>query len=214
MDYDPKRRWFVELTEEQLVSVIHACEDVHRFLAGQTELAHTTHLLPFNDREHVQEALKQTKPYVTPDLSSNASYDWAMNHCPNEEQRKEGARLYGIYRELLHILSLYHHEAEDGFNVYTSPTLVCNDSRPLPKATTNGNDQPGLMSQWRDVAEGRVPADAPILIGLRNGGMAVAAFYPELAKFVSEDVDQEYWWDMDEVKCWMPAPYYPMKENN
>ena len=51
-------------------------------------------------------------------------YDWAGNGCPDEAQRRMIAQTYYLYREMRHQYTL----ANNHNNVYTSPTLTCEDS--------------------------------------------------------------------------------------
>ena len=116
------RKYTITLTEKQMLLISHCLEDIHRFLAGQTELQYATAALD-NWRE-LQDNLKDLHPLVTPELDYSANYGWNGMHCPNEHQRKLIAQTYYLYREMLHQYNL----ANNIHNVYSSPTLRCADS--------------------------------------------------------------------------------------
>ncbi len=118
------RKYTITLNEEQLMLVSSCIEDIHRFLCGDTDLSNTVSVLDVKDRRALQERLRQLKPYVTPELRSGQEYDWAGNGCPDEAQRRMIAQTYYLYREMLHKYML----ANNYKNVYTSPTLTCEDS--------------------------------------------------------------------------------------
>lgn len=124
-------KYNLEVTEEQLHIIVDCVEDLCRFAAGQTELHNTTAMLDHN--HDLREYLKDLKPLVTPRLARNASYPWNGSGCPNDIQRKFIAKTYGIYREIRHVLAV---EKQSGtWDVHLSPTLTCEDSKPLPKIT-------------------------------------------------------------------------------
>lgn len=116
------RKYTITLTEEQMMLISNCIEDIHRFLAGDTELYHTTAALD-NWRE-LKDQLKDLHPLVTPELEWNANYGWSGTHCPNEHQRKLIAQTYYLDREMLH----QYNNANNIQNVYSSPTLRCADS--------------------------------------------------------------------------------------
>lgn len=116
------RKYTITLTEEQLLIISRCIEDIHRFLAGGTELYHTVASLD-NWRE-LHYKLNELQPLVTPELDRRSNYGWDGCHCPNEHQRKLIAQTYYLYREMLHQYNL----ANDIHNVYSSPTLRCADS--------------------------------------------------------------------------------------
>lgn len=117
-----KRKYTITLTEEQMMLIANCVEDIHRFLAGQTELANATSLLD-NHRE-VTDSLRRLQPLVTPELPMGASYGWSGGTCPNEGQRRMIAETYYLYREMLHQYTI----ANKHKNVYTSETLRCEES--------------------------------------------------------------------------------------
>lgn len=124
-------KYNLEVTEEQLYIIADCVEDLHRFAAGQTELYNTTIML--DNKHDLWKYLKDLNPLVTPLLARNASYSWNGGGCPNDHQREFIAKTYGIYREIRHILAV---EKQNGaWNVYLSPTLTCEDNKPLPKIT-------------------------------------------------------------------------------
>ena len=106
------RKYTITLNEEQLMLVSSCIEDIHRFLCGDTDLSNTVSVLDVKDRRALQERLR------------GQEYDWAGNGCPDEAQRRMIAQTYYLYREMLHKYML----ANNYKNVYTSPTLTCEDS--------------------------------------------------------------------------------------
>lgn len=123
LKYDPNRKWIIEVTEQQLYDIIDDVEDIHRFLAGQTELHNVTSFIePWNMHE-LQSKLRNLQPLVTPELDRGSSYDWAGTHCPNEGQREKIKQGYAIYRNLRHCIEKYR--KSDNFNIYQSKTLTC-----------------------------------------------------------------------------------------
>lgn len=124
LKYDPSRKWIIEVTEQQLYDIINDVEDIHRFLAGQTELDNAmTYIEPRKNRFELQDKLRNLQPLVTPELDCGSSYDWAGNHCPNEEQREKIKRGYAIFRNLRHCIEKYR--KHDDRNVYQYETLTC-----------------------------------------------------------------------------------------
>lgn len=124
-----ERKYTITLTEHQMTLIADCVEDVHRFLAGQTELANATSLLE-NHRE-VTDSLRRLQPLVTPELPMGASYGWSGGTCPNEHQRKMIAETYYLYREMLH----QYYIANGLSNVYSSETLRCEESGEPVKIT-------------------------------------------------------------------------------
>jgi hypothetical protein len=125
-----KRRYTIELDEEQLRTIANCVEDVHRFICGQTELNITTSVLPIERWKPVKEHLRSAARLVNPELYNGQSYDWAGNGCDCERQRKFIASTYYIYRQILHAITLAHAKdsTERYLGVYGSPTLTCEDS--------------------------------------------------------------------------------------
>ena len=128
------RHYTITLNEEQLMLVSSCIEDIHRFLCGDTDLSNTVSVLDVKDRNVLQKRLEQLKPLVTPRLLLYQEYDWAGNGCPNEAQRRMIAQTYYLYREMLHKYTL----ANGHYNVYSSPTLTCEDSGEPIKITWKG----------------------------------------------------------------------------
>ncbi len=124
LEYDPNRKWIIEVTEEQLSDIIEDVEDIHRFLAGQTELHNATaYIRPCKNMHGLRDQLRDLQPLVTPELDRGSSYDWAGTHCPNEGQREKIARGYGIYRHLRHCIEKYR--KYNTFSAYQDETLTC-----------------------------------------------------------------------------------------
>ena len=117
-----QRKYTITLTEEQMILIANCVEDIHRFLAGQTELDNAT--LSLDNQREVADSLRRLQPLVTPELPMGASYGWSGGTCPNEHQRKMIAQTYYLYREMLHQYTV----ANKHKNVYTSETLRCEDS--------------------------------------------------------------------------------------
>ena len=116
------RHYTITLNEEQLVLVSSCVEDIHRFLCGDTELSNATSAL--GSWRELRGKLNELQPLVTPGLDSRSNYGWNGGHCPDETQRRMIARTYYLYREMLHKYTL----ANNNKNVYSSPTLRCEDS--------------------------------------------------------------------------------------
>ena len=114
------KRYQIELTEDQLYLIAQCVEDIHRFMAGQTELSNCTCSL---DRfGELRDKLSELQPLVTPGLPHNASYGWSGSACPNKYQRKIIAKTYPIYREIYHFLAVKNKQE---YSVYNSDTLTC-----------------------------------------------------------------------------------------
>lgn len=122
----------LKVTESQLRLIADCVEDVTRFLAGQTELQHATSLL--ENYIPLNEELRKLHDLVVPELRYGASYGWSGGDCPNEHQRKAIAMGYGVYREIVHFLTVNNPNI-GSWNVYTSPTLTCPEQGPLPVIT-------------------------------------------------------------------------------
>lgn len=122
--YDPNRKWIIEVTEEQLYDIINDVEDIHRFLAGQTELWNVTSNIRDFERLHtIRQFLDNLHPLVTPELDRCASYGWDGGGCPDELQRNKIRRGYAIWRNLRHCIEKYRQH--DEWNVYQGETLTC-----------------------------------------------------------------------------------------
>ena len=123
-DYDPNRKWIIEVTEQQLCDIIEDVEDIHRFLAGQTELFNaTSYVSPRKNMLELRDKLIDLYSLVTPELSRYAAYDWRAGGCPNEPQAEKIKRGYAIYRNLRHCY--LKHCGIDKMNVYYRETLTC-----------------------------------------------------------------------------------------
>lgn len=116
-----QKKYQITCTEEQLRLIANAEEDWHRFLGGQTELWNAVSLL--ENYHELREKLEQLQPLVTPHLGRGSSYGWNGGNCPNKHQRKAIAMSYGIYREILHFLTVRSGHR----NVYSSETLTCQE---------------------------------------------------------------------------------------
>jgi hypothetical protein len=122
------KKYRITLSERQLHLIINCVEDIHRFMGGQVELSNCTQIL--DNRGEVCEILKDVYPLIVPELfrqyGLNASYGWNGGSCPNKHQKKFLAETYYIYRELRHQLTIK--DEKQGYNVYNSETLICEDS--------------------------------------------------------------------------------------
>ena len=119
------KKYRITLTKEQLLLIADCVEDCHRFACGQTDLYNTISRIESSDMLlEVKERLRILSHFVNPELPPNASYDWAGNGCKDKFQRKFIAKTYTIYREILHKV------INNG--VFTSPTLICEESGELP----------------------------------------------------------------------------------
>ena len=121
------KKYTITCTEEQLRLIADAVEDWTRFLSGQTKLCNALNRLPLEESILAREELRKVHKYVTPKLPQPASYGWSGAGCENERQRKAIAMGYGIYRQILHFLSIKNNLD----NVYTSPTLTCEEQGEL-----------------------------------------------------------------------------------
>lgn len=123
-EYNPERKWLIEVNEAQLYDVINCVEDCHRFAAGQMDLNYTTSFINDADKLwQMREALGRLQPLMTPELQIGASYGWNGSTCPDKWQKSFIARTYAIYRNLLHCIEKYRQH--DVWNVYQSETLTC-----------------------------------------------------------------------------------------
>lgn len=124
LEYDPDRKWFIEVNEKQLYDIIDCVEDIHRFLAGDMGLTHTSCYIEDSKAMHeFQRQMDKLQPFVTPGLFFGERYDWAGSGCPNKPQKEMIQRTYAIYRNLLHCIEKYRQHK--GYNVYQSETLSC-----------------------------------------------------------------------------------------
>ena len=123
------RKYTITLTEHQMMLIADCVEDIHRFLAGQTELANATLQLNFTDE--VRDSLKRLQSLVTPELPMGESYAWNGATCPNEHQRKMIAETYYLYCEMLH----QYYIANGLSNVYSTETMRCEESEEPIKIT-------------------------------------------------------------------------------
>lgn len=126
------RRWKIELTEEQLVVMINALEDWHRFISGQCSMDFaTSYIEPTEQMSKVKDLLdNQVKPTMFPELDINESYSWCGGQ-PNESLSKIAAMSYLIYREARHQLILT--KDVPNWNVYRNETLTCEEQGPMIK---------------------------------------------------------------------------------
>ncbi len=113
----------ITVNEHQLYLIAACIEDCCRFLAGQTELWHTTSQLGKNYLK-LRDKLEELQPLVTPNLQDGAFYGWNGGNCLNEWQKKTIAETYYLYRTMLYHL----HKDDEHWSVYTSPALRCEDS--------------------------------------------------------------------------------------
>ena len=116
------KKYEITLNEHQLRLVANCIEDCCRFLAGQTELWHTTSQT--ESYLTLKDKLEDLQLFVTPWLDKGEYYSWSGRNCPDEWQRKRIAETYYLYRTMLYHL----HEDDRDYNVYTSPALICADS--------------------------------------------------------------------------------------
>lgn len=124
------KKYTITCTGEQLQYIAACVEDIHRFLAGQCELFQTTSFIEHAKAMHECRKIlnEQVRPYVVPDLPyKGQSYSWNGGDCPNEYQRRAIAQTYGIYRQILHFLTVQKGDN----NCLSSPTLTCDENMPL-----------------------------------------------------------------------------------
>ncbi len=121
-----QKKWTIELTEEQLRIMADCVEDCHRFAAGQCDMCNT--ICRLDNFCEVRNTLEeQVEPLVAPS-GRGSSYSWNGGTCKNKHQRKFIAMTYGIYREIIHQLTI----ARGLHNTYSSPTLTCEEQGELP----------------------------------------------------------------------------------
>lgn len=123
LEYNPDRKWHIEVTEQQLYDIINGIEDIHRFLCGDTRLFNTTGYAKGTEIQELRNKLDELHQYITPELERNENYDWCGSHCPNKSQKKAIQRTYAIYRNLRHCIEKYR--PQDHYNVYRNETLTC-----------------------------------------------------------------------------------------
>lgn len=126
-----EQKYTLTVTEEQLMLIANCIEDISRFLAGQTELWNACMCL--ENCMEIRNKLKEIKPLVTPNLSSNGSYSWCGGGCENKRQAERIAKTYTIYREILHKITVLNKSDNDRYSVYNSPTLTSELGGELPK---------------------------------------------------------------------------------
>ena len=124
LDYDPDRKWLIEVTEKQLYDIINCVEDIHRFLGGDMHLANATaYIADASDMHEFHRQIDKLKHLVTPGLDNAAFYGWSGSGCPDKHQKAIIQRTYAIYRNLLHCIEKYRQR--DDWNVYQRETLTC-----------------------------------------------------------------------------------------
>lgn len=203
-EYNPDRRWLVELTERQLRDVIDCVESLHRFACGQMELDAATRLIPDTARMHeMRERLGELQNLMTPDLAYGSSHPWNGGRCPDPAQRDFIARTYPLYRELRHILTL-----DRGLdNVYSGETLTC--GHPLPKAKPGSLSGAMLKKCWHKPFQDNMPRNTPLLIWLKSGAYAAAFWERDRELWICDDPYGNQCWEADEVKYWRRLPPEP-----
>lgn len=122
------KHYTLTVNEEQPRLIAQCVEDCHRFAAGQMELFNTTSFV--KEHQELHHRLNDLQPLVTPELMKGASYGWSGVTCPDKCQRKFIAKTYAIYREILHKLATFN--KREGWSVYNSPTLTCEEGGELP----------------------------------------------------------------------------------
>ena len=113
------KKYRIELSEEQMMLVANALEDISRFASGQTELNHTINNMfkdingnEFFERKNEAESLlKQVKKVLLPELQENESKGYNGTEFIGN--------LYQIYRTILYQLAIDN----NWNNVYSSPPL-------------------------------------------------------------------------------------------
>lgn len=136
-----ENRYLLEVSEEQLMLISRCVEDCSRFASGQMEMSNTLMDIWCENSIEAGKALNEVKKFVTPELSMGESYGWSGGTCKNEHQRVFIAKTYAIYREILHRVNVDRYKDTDGYNVYLSPTLTCDEGGELPKVTKIKNDK-------------------------------------------------------------------------
>lgn len=129
---NPKRKWQITITEEQMCLMINALEDWHRFVSGDCQLFNATSFIePIKTMHEVREILdRQVKPLMFPELSYGQNYSWCGGH-PDPHLNKAQAVSYMLCREMRHQLTIANPPAH--WSVYQSPTLMCEEQGELIK---------------------------------------------------------------------------------
>lgn len=141
-EYNPERKWLIEVNESQLFQIIHCVEDIHRFLCGQMELDWATSFIADTKAMwEMRNKLSELQPLMTPGLPRNASYGWSGSTCPNKYQKEAIGETYAIYRNLRHCVEKFRDSKE--WNVYKSETLTCGHPLAIcyPKPENEENEQ-------------------------------------------------------------------------
>lgn len=160
-----QKKWRIELTEHQLVLMAQCIEDCHRFMAGQMELDNSTRKLE-NPRV-LWDRLKELQPFVTPEISIGASYDWAGTHCPNKDQKKFIAETYYLYRKIYE--ATFKERASTGASTlgtkYLSDTLTCADSgEPITVMVVGEDDIEVQKQNWNEFVRYFISCEHGIVI--------------------------------------------------
>jgi len=109
------KKYIIELTEEQYSLIALCTEVVHRISVGQVE--ELDQIVP---KKIERDLLVKFKEQAFPELSFNQDYKWCGGHH-NKVFSHFQAATYAIYREMLHVMTVY--KGLD--NVYQSQTLRC-----------------------------------------------------------------------------------------
>lgn len=123
LEYNPNRKWLVEVTEQQLIDIINGMEDIHRFLCGDTRLFNTTCYAKGSNLHELRNRLDELHHYITPELDPDENYDWCGSGCEVESHKAAIQRTYAIYRNLRHCIEKRRPQRD--YNVYRHETLTC-----------------------------------------------------------------------------------------
>lgn len=119
---EKEKKYRLTVSESQLWMIAACVEDIHRFMAGQTELYNCTSML--EDMHELHDEMRKLQKLVTPELSLGSYHKWSGRSCPDEHRRKFIAASYYLYREIKHFDAVNR----DIDSVYRSETLCCSDS--------------------------------------------------------------------------------------
>lgn len=122
-EYNPDRKWVIEVNEKQLFDIINGMEDIHRFLCGETQLFNTTCYAKGSNLHELRNRLEGMHRFITPELEAYQHYDWCGSGCKDPKLREAIQRTYAIYRNLRHCVEKFR--VRKDWNVYQSETLTC-----------------------------------------------------------------------------------------
>ncbi|MDE6296877.1 MAG: hypothetical protein K2L89_03440 [Muribaculaceae bacterium] len=149
---NPKRRWVIESSEEQLQLIRDSLADIHLFLRGNATMAHTVLALP-NRGVFTRPLLSRLRSYIAPDLAErfprpdrfgeDVIYSWSGHDCPIERQQKKIALSHAIHSSLTYNLQRFLSPSDNpSYNprpkatIYSGEPIRCHPGRIVNRKTT------------------------------------------------------------------------------